>query len=100
MGMFDSMYDDQNNEWQTKAFGRQLDRFHVGDAVPHPSGIAWPAPPAYQISVFGGAPVHEAQKDGYATIRKGDLAAVPDERDDSLPLIDYHGGWAAEPKEN
>lgn len=49
MGMFDSMYDDEDNEWQTKAFECGLDRFREGDPVPHPNGIAWPAPAAYQV---------------------------------------------------
>lgn len=99
MGMFDSMYDDQNNEWQTKAYDCALDRFREADPMPHPKGIAWPAPSAYQVRVFSGSPFHEAQKDAYATIRNVVLESVPDERDESLPLIDYHGGWAVAPEE-
>jgi hypothetical protein len=38
MGMFDSFYDAQDNDWQTKAFGRSLAQWSIGDAIPgaHP----------------------------------------------------------------
>lgn len=83
MGMFDSLYDTHGNEWQTKALGRALDRFEVGDPVPF--SIA-----ACQIEVLGGRHL-DASMDAFATIRKGILIAVPAERDPSLPLYDYSG---------
>lgn len=98
MGMFDSMYDAQNHEWQTKAFGCVLDRFREGDPVPHPNGVAWPSPPAYQVKVYGGPRFTEpARGDAFATIADGVLTAIPAERHEHLPLVDYHGGWAVEP---
>ena len=100
MGMFDSMYDDQDNEWQTKAFECGLDRFREGDPMPHPNGIAWPAPAVYQVKVYGGPRFTEpARGDAFATIRNSYLTTVPAERDETLPLIDYHGGWDVAPGE-
>ena len=101
MGMFDSMYDQQNHEWQTKAFDCVLDRFEIGDAVPHPRGVSWPTPTEYQVKVYGGPRFAEpARGDSFATVRNSDLVAIPSERNESLPLIDYHGGWSVPPKEN
>lgn len=83
MGMFDSLYDSDNNEWQTKAFGCALTEYNIGDRLP-----ALPAD--FQVEVFGG-PSGQASRDAYATIRGGVLIAVPVERDASLPLMDYYG---------
>ena len=95
--MFDSMYDAHGAEWQTKAFARELSRFQIGDEAPHPDGVAWPTPAAYQVRVFGGG--HDHPRDSYATIRDGRVAAVPAIRNEALPLVDYHGGWLVAPEE-
>lgn len=84
MGMFDSFYDANGVEWQTKAYGRSLDRWDLGDIVPGP-------PVDYQSEVIGG-PNH-ACRWKYATIRAGVLASAGDERDERLPLQLYAGGW-------
>lgn len=83
MGMFDSFYDANGDEWQTKAYGNALVNYDIGDEIPE-------GPPfTYQVRVLGDP------EDGYglATIRDGRLAEVPAERDLALPLLDYHGGW-------
>jgi len=85
MGMFDSFYDTVGGEWQTKALGQCLDQYGIGDAVPGP-------PIDYQMKVLGG-PDGGPWEYAYATIREGDLASLPDERDESLPLRDYFDGW-------
>lgn len=84
MGMFDSFYDKDNVEWQTKAFGRSLDRWDIGDQIPGP-------PIDYQAEVIGG-PNHGCIWK-YATIRGGALASAGDERDLTLPLCLYSSGW-------
>ena len=33
----------------------------------------------------------------YATIRDGVLVEVPADRDETLPLLDYYGGWEEAP---
>lgn len=84
MGMFDSFYDENDGEWQTKAFGRSLHRWDIGETVA-PSGISC------QVEAIG---VERSEHDyafGLATIRGGVLIAVPDERDESLTLIPYGG---------
>lgn len=83
MGMFDSMYDRQGNEWQVKAFDRVLARWHIGDNIESES-------PDFQVKVYGG----RKNESGYtlATIRDGVLVDVPAPRDPNLPLIDYSGG--------
>ena len=84
MGMFDSILDDENNDWQTKAFECLLNEFRVGDPMPD-------APFAtYQVEVLGGDG-HEFI-DSYATVRDGVLATVDTTRDERLPLLDYFGG--------
>jgi len=90
MGMFDSLYDSRGNEWQTKAFDCLCDRYEIGDAMPDAD-----APPPYQVKVFGG-PWDAPAVDSFATVRDGALVMVPDVRDAHLPLLDYHGGIAAE----
>jgi hypothetical protein len=89
MGMFDSFYDANGDEWQTKAFACLLERWEIGDAVVGQSID-------FQVKVFGG-PRLERSEDALATIRGGRLVAVPDERDESLALMDYHGGFLATP---
>lgn len=89
MGMFDSLYDEQGREWQTKAFGNVLAEYRTGELLPGP-------PFAYQFKILGGGNFEEGEKfmDAFATADEdGRLASFPDERDVTLPLLDYHGGW-------
>lgn len=83
MGMFDSIYDRAGAEWQTKAYACLLDRYRIGDSI----GII---ASDYQLAVLGGRDGGTA-RDSFATIRDGRLADVPVERDNTLPLMDYHG---------
>jgi hypothetical protein len=85
MGMFDSLYDAHNVEWQTKAYRCVLAVFRVGD--PMPDDVAFDT---YQVEVLGGRDT--GFTDSFATVRDGVLASVPDPRDEALPLVDYHGG--------
>lgn len=89
MGMFDSFYDADGVEWQTKAFDCLLSRWEIGDAVPT-------APIDHQVKVLGG-PESDPFQNSFATLRGGRLACVPDVRDSSLPLLDYAGGWIEVP---
>lgn len=91
MGMFDSFYDADGNEWQTKAYGRSLDRWDIGDVVPGP-------PLDYQAEVIGGPRDTYLWK--YATIRNGVLVSAGDERDESLPAMLYSSGWVQAGEEN
>ena len=84
MGMFDRFYDASGVEWQTKAFGQALERWHIGDVVPGP-------PIDYQAEVIGGRET-EFQW-AFATICDGKLVSVGDERDERLPLRLYSSGW-------
>ena len=88
MGMFDTMFDAKHNDWQTKAFGRSLEQWSVGDVIPG----SHPLP--FQVEVLGS----DIEDDGdfvesFATVRGSVLAEVPAERDDSLPLLGFNGGW-------
>ena len=87
MGMFDSMYDHDGNEWQTKAYGRTLERYELGDEVPDLDG--W-TPDIYQVKVLGGP--GEGLNHGFATVQDGVLVEIPSARDAALPLADYFGG--------
>lgn len=84
MGMFDSLYDAQSNEWQTKAFDRLLDSYGIGDEVPT-YGVT-----TFQVEILGGTDEPPFIQ-SLATIRDGRLVSLPDERDESLPLMDYSG---------
>ncbi len=86
MGMFDSFYDAKGNEWQTKAFGRSLRRWGLGDEIPGA------APIDFQVEVFGG-PRYGSSEDALATLSEGRVVAVPDQRHYGLPLLDYNGAW-------
>jgi len=81
--MFDSMYDARGREWQTKAFGRSLHSWRIGDTIE--SEV-----PSFQAKVLGSM---EGQS-GFtlATVRDSTLVQLPAPRDPSLPLIDYGGG--------
>lgn len=82
MGMFDSFYDEHRNEWQTKALGRSLARWRIGDEMPvtfdcQMEGIGRDHPGVPEVA--------------YATVRQGVLVAVGKVRDEGLPLIPYGG---------
>jgi hypothetical protein len=87
--MFDRIYDAKGEEWQTKAFGRTLKSYNLGDAMPVPF--------TFQVEVLGGDH-HLNYVDSFATVRDGYLTAVPDQRDETLPLLNYGGAWIAAPK--
>lgn len=83
MGMFDRMYDADGNEWQTKAFGRTLDEWSVGDNIPTEV-------PDFQVECMAeidGEFVHS-----FATVLDCKLAELPAERQPALTLISYGGG--------
>ena len=80
--MFDSFYDEEGNEWQTKAFDCRMKQYRCGDLLPSVIGD-------YQVEVFGG-PAGE-KEDGLAYINADVLTAIPVEGDTSLPLLDYWG---------
>lgn len=88
MGMFDSLYDQRGDEWQTKAFRCLLDRYEIGDELPGP-------PIDYQVEILGGLIElgEDISRDSYATIRAGTLEIIDVPRDPTLPLRDYFGGW-------
>lgn len=90
VGMFDSLYDRDDNEWQTKAYTRSLDEFRVGDLLPD---LLTGEPTDYQVDILGGdGPCRHS----LATVRDNRLVAIDVERDPRLPLVDYGGGVAAE----
>jgi hypothetical protein len=91
MGMYDSFYDAHGGDWQTKALGKALDRYDIGDPVPGP-------PIDYQAKVLGGLR-HVPSQWSYVTIRNGRVVSVPSARDHSLPLLDYSSGWTPATKE-
>ncbi|WP_336698160.1 hypothetical protein [Curtobacterium sp. USHLN213] len=88
MGMFDSMIDADGREWQTKAFGRALERWRVGDQVPADDSD-------FQARVLGDEAF--GYKYALATVRDGVLTEVPAERDPLLLLVDYQGGYLESP---
>ena len=83
MGMFDSLYDEDDTEWQTKAFERVLAQYNIGDVIDSDF------PVTYQVEVIGGK--GEGFTRSNATIFCGVLAEVDVPRDPLLPLIDYSG---------
>ena len=89
MGMFDSFYDTEGNEWQTKAFACVLDQCEIGEKI---GDRQWSSESKYQVKILGG-PESDPYQESLATIHDGRLVAVPDERDETLPLLDYGGGW-------
>ena len=94
MGMFDSLRDENDNEWQTKAFDSLLHTYKIGDRV-------WEQRPAdFQFEIFGGGPpggYTELNRESLATVRDGVLVSIDDDRDPSLTLIDYTGRLAETP---
>lgn len=87
MGMFDSLYDAAGNEWQTKAFDCCLNSYRIGDRI-----VGGP-PFTYQVEVLGGDDLHREFVDSHATVIDGALRSVNVQRDHSLPLLGYDGGW-------
>lgn len=83
MGMFDSLYDQNNDEWQTKAFGCNLDAFRVGHSMP----VA--CADTYQVAILG--ELQGAFINSLATVRDNILVSIHDKRDNALPYLDYHG---------
>ena len=90
MGMFDTLYDKNGEGWQTKAFGRQLADFEIGDRLPDLDPLT---ETSYQVAVLGG---RDDFIESLATVRDGVLVEVPDVRRPELPLMDYVGGYATE----
>ena len=86
MGMYDRMYAPDGVEWQTKAFGNLLNSYRIGDR------ISGGAPFTYQVQVYGSCNGEELRY-SYSTIRDGVLASIDDQRDESLPSLDYNGRW-------
>lgn len=87
MGMFDSLYDKDGLEYQTKALGRVLDRYQVGDAIELDQRDDLRDVVDYQMKLLGDG------KTICATVTNKRLTAIPASRDESLPLLDYFGGW-------
>lgn len=90
MGMFDSFRDESGGEWQTKAYGRQLQTWRHGDTVPE---LADATHHSYQVKVLGGSGPRGADSWRYSlvTVLYNVAAEIPADRDESLPLIDYFG---------
>ena len=93
MGMYDTLLAADGSDWQTKALDDPYLRdYHIGDRV----DVAGPNPDCYedyQIHVIGDSPDRPGAVWRFATIRGGCLSDVPVDRDPSLPLADYHGGF-------
>lgn len=90
MGMFDSIYDGDGREWQTKALDCTLKRYAPGDAIPGPLFD-------YQMKVISGWLEGGKGLDyGYALIHNGNLMDVLHEPDEFLQTLDYPGGWLPE----
>lgn len=81
MGMFDSLYDTNGNEWQTKYFDQVLATYHIGDRVPQQGACT-----NYQIEVIGQCPDYTRT---YATVHNEVLHGVPVDRDPTLPLLGH-----------
>lgn len=88
MGMFDSLFDTDGDEWQTKAYTCELTCYRIGDTL-DASELPGCYPTTYQVEVLGG-PNH-GFVDSFATVANGVLVAVPAERNWALPLLDYGG---------
>lgn len=85
MGMFDSLIDERDVEWQTKAFSCALDEFRVGDAIPSDSSAS------FQVEILGPCCTTDVADFSFATVRDGRLAAINDDRDPTLVLLNYSG---------
>lgn len=85
MGMFNRLYDEEGNEWQTKAFDCSLADYRIGEEVVFDAS-------SYQVEILGG-PDNDPFQDSYATVKNGYIASVNDARDHRLPLVGYDGMW-------
>ncbi len=88
MGMFDSLYDSEGREWQTKAFNRALATFDIGSII---TGLQADNCQVEVLAHIDGNFVRS-----YATIINGRLSEVPAKRDESLPLFSYSGSLREE----
>ena len=92
--MFDSLYDADGHEWQTKAFDCNLDEYRIGDEIEADMDAT------FQVEVMtsrGTYPDREYTH-SLATVRNGVLWRVPDERDERLPLLNYSGHVIEQPR--
>lgn len=95
MGMFDSFYDSDDNDWQTKAYENVLAQFRQGDELPpleeHPDLTD------YQVEVLGCMPVFELgvpkrrYVDSFTTVIGGKVHEINADRDHQYPRINYDG---------
>lgn len=89
MGMFDSFYDQDDRDWQTKAFDCDLEVWRVGD----PFSVDGSG--AFQVEVIGDGRRIDGRyttTDSFVTIADGVVVEVPADRDHRLPLVGYSGG--------
>lgn len=89
MGMFDSFYDANGDEWQTKAFDCLLDVYRIGERVPPLAGRR-SLLTDYQVEIMGG-PIPSGNRDSFVTVRNRVVDAIDVPRDTTLPLVTYHG---------
>lgn len=82
MGMFDSLYDANGEEWQTKAYACLLDQYEIGDKIDASDAT-------YQVEVLG--EVEGEWVDSFATVENGILTAVPANRNPAMRLHNYSG---------
>ena len=90
MGMFDSLYDADGDEWQTKAYECLCLTWQLGDTLGRPR-LADDVS-TYQVEVLG----WPGAEDGYATVRDDVLVTIGTDRDPSLPLVGYRGALRGE----
>lgn len=83
MGMFDSLYDDRGREWQTKALGRGMSRFSIGDRLPGMTD-------SYQLEVIGRGAGY-----WFATVENARLVSIDQHRNPYVRLVTYLGGHEA-----
>jgi len=77
MSIYDSIYDQTYTEYQSRALGKMMRSYCLGDTLPIPMSMSH-----CQIPVFG-----KVTGDDFATIRDASLVEVPADRDQTLPLI-------------
>lgn len=92
MGMFDSFIAPDGQEWQTKAFDRQLDVWRVGDPFPADGCVSFQAEViGSEGSTLGGT---YRSLDAFVTVRDNVVTEIPATRDPARPLVGYAGGLA------
>jgi len=95
MGMFDSFYDSDSNEWQTKAYENQLAAYRQDDVLPELE--CHPDITDYQVEILRGSDVLENGErkhvylDSFATVIGNKLITIHDPRNRNLPRISYSG---------